>query len=100
MLEYTRLSLIENTVLALESNDPLKIMNAEKVLRVQCSHNKVPMLVFLANEVMPVYLGINNQPSKPKIVCEYCSVEYGSEMALRSHLGRSHKDKKHLWSKT
>jgi hypothetical protein len=100
MLEYTRLSLIENTVLALESKDPLKIMNAEKVLRVQCHHNKVSMLVFVATEVMPIYLGINNEVSKPKIVCEYCSVEYGSEMALKSHLGRSHKDKKHLWAKT
>jgi cation transport regulator ChaC len=99
MLENTRLSLVENTVKALQSKDPLKIMNAEKVLRVQCHHNKIPILVFIATEIMPAYLGIDTQESKSKIMCDYCSGEYGSNAALKSHLGRSHKDKKHLWSK-
>jgi len=100
MLENTKLSLIENTISALKSDDSLKIMNAEKVLRVQCHHSKVSMLRFIANEIMPVYLGTSTDVEIKKIKCEYCNAMYGSSNALKSHLGRSHKDKKHLWSKT
>lgn len=100
MLDNTKLSLIENTIAALKSDDSLKIMNAEKVLRVQCHHSKLSMLRFIATEIMPVYLATSTDIDSIKIKCEYCNVTYGSNNALKSHLGRSHKDKKHLWAKT
>ena len=100
MLEHTRLTLIKNTIDALQSKDPLKIMNAEKVLRAQCHHNKVPLLVFVAEQVMPVFLGLNMDSSVTTIKCSFCNADFNSSQGLNSHLGRVHQDKKHLWSKS
>lgn len=97
----TKLTLIEHTVEAFESNDPVKLMNAEKLLRVKCHQYGMPLLRFVVNEIAPLVLNrVSLLEKKVKYVseCPYCNQRFRNSTGLKSHLGKKHQALKNEWT--
>lgn len=99
MTDNTRLTLIDRTTEAINSRDPVKIEAAQNLLRTKCYQNRASWLLFLFDEVFSKTL-----PDKPQtvavseeVVCPYCKERQKNTIALRSHLGIKHKDRKTDW---